>query len=91
MRAQYDAAARYPTAYYGQLARARLGLEQIATSRSPPEPGPGMARELQRAADILYSIGERDLAVSFMTDVAEESSDVTAIAALGRRLNGFNI
>ena len=26
MRAQYEAAARYPTAYYGQLARARLGL-----------------------------------------------------------------
>jgi soluble lytic murein transglycosylase len=83
MRAQYEAAARYPTAYYGQLARAQLGLEEIAPNRSPPVPGPGIARELQRAADILYSIGERDLAVLFMTDVAEESSDVTAIAALG--------
>ena len=62
MRAQYEAAARYPTAYYGQLARARLGLEEIASYRSPPEPGP-IARELLRAADILYSIGERDLAV----------------------------
>ena len=30
MRAQYEAAARYPTAYYGQLARARLGLDEIA-------------------------------------------------------------
>jgi soluble lytic murein transglycosylase len=83
MRAQYEAAARYPTTYYGQLARAQLGLEEIAPNRSPPVPGPGIARELQRAADILYSIGERDLAVLFMTDVAEESSDVTAIAALG--------
>ena len=90
MRAQYEAAARYPTAYYGQLARARLGLEQIASNRSPPEPGPGIARELQRAADILYSIGERDLAVSFMTDVAEESSDVTAIAALGQLTAHYN-
>jgi len=36
------------------------------------------------AADILYAIGERDLAVSFMRDFAEESSDVTAIAALGQ-------
>jgi tetratricopeptide (TPR) repeat protein len=90
MRAQYEAAARYPTAYYGQLARARLGLEQITTSRSPPEPGPGIARELQRAADILYSIGERDLAVSFMTDVAEDSSDVTAIAALGQLTAHYN-
>src|SRR5262249_48789064 len=82
--------ARYPTAYYGQLARARLGLEQIASNHSPPEPGPGIARELQRAADILYSIGERDLAVSFMTDVAEESSDVTAIAALGQLTAPYN-
>ena len=90
MRAQYEAAARYPTAYYGQLARARLGLEEIAPNRSQPELGLGIARELQRAADILYSIGERDLAVSFMTDVAEESSDVTAIAALGQLTAHYN-
>ena len=89
MRAQYEAAARYPTAYYGQLARARLGLEEIASNRSPPEPGP-IAHELQRAADILYSIGERDLAMSFMNDVAEESSDVTAIAALGQLTARYN-
>jgi soluble lytic murein transglycosylase-like protein len=89
MRAQYEAAARYPTAYYGQLARARLGLEEIASNRSPPEPGP-IAHELQRAADILYAVGERDLAVSFMTDVAEGSSDVTAIAALGQLTERYN-
>jgi soluble lytic murein transglycosylase-like protein len=89
MRAQYEAAARYPTAYYGQLARARLGLEEIASNRAPPEPGP-IAHELQRAADILYTVGERDLAVSFMTDVAEESSDATAIAALGRLTERYN-
>jgi soluble lytic murein transglycosylase len=89
MGAQYEAAARYPTAYYGQLARARLGLEEIASNRSPAEPGP-IAHELQRAADILYSIGECDLAVSFMTDVAEESSDVTAIAALGQLTARYN-
>ena len=29
MRDGYEAAARYPTAYYGQLARARLGLDRI--------------------------------------------------------------
>ena len=89
MRAQYEAAARYPTAYYGQLARARLGLEEIASNRSPPEPGP-IAHELRRAADILYAIGERDLAVSFMTGVAEESSDATAIAALGQLTERYN-
>jgi soluble lytic murein transglycosylase-like protein len=89
MRAQYEAAARYPTAYYGQLARARLGLEEIASNRSPPEPGP-IAHVLERAADILYAVGERDLAVSFMNDVAEESSDVTAITALGQLTERYN-
>ena len=36
-RGYYEAAARYPTAYYGQLARARLGIDAV-TLRSPPEP-----------------------------------------------------
>src|SRR4029077_4329916 len=89
MRAQYEPAARYPTAYYGQLARARLGLEEIASNRSPPEPGP-IAHVLERAADILYAVGERDLAVSFMNDVAEESSDVAAITALGQLTERYN-
>ena len=83
MRAHYEAAARYPTAYYGQLARARLGLGEIALRRPPPEPVHGAARELLRAADILYAIGERDLVASFVTDLAEESSDAGALAALG--------
>ena len=37
MRAQYATAARYPTAYYGQLARARLGLGEIALRPAPPQ------------------------------------------------------
>ena len=78
MRAQYEAAASYPTAYYGQLANARLGLGEIALRPPQPEPAPGTARELVHAADILYSIGERDLAISFMTDLAKESNDVAS-------------
>ena len=84
MRAQYEAAARYPTAYYGQLARARLGLgDEIALRHSPSEPLRETARELLRGAQILYSIGERDLVVSFVSDLAQASSDVGALAALG--------
>ena len=90
MRAQYEAAARYPTAYYGQLARARLGLGEIALRRPPPEPVHGAARELLRAADILYAIGERDLVASFVTDLAEESSDAAALAALGQLTAHYN-
>jgi soluble lytic murein transglycosylase len=84
MRAHYEEAARFPTAYYGQLARARLGLGEIAPLRAPPEPAPGEATELLRAADLLYAIGETDLVRSFMTDLAQESNDATLLAALGQ-------
>jgi soluble lytic murein transglycosylase-like protein len=90
MRAQYEAAARYPTAYYGQLANARLGLGEIALHSPPPEPMPGTAGELVHAADILYAIGEHDLAVSFMTDLAKESNDVVSVAAVGQVSARYN-
>jgi soluble lytic murein transglycosylase len=84
MLAQYEDAARFPTAYYGQLARARLGLGEIALLRPPPEPMHGEEAELVRAADILYAIGETDLLRSFVSDLAEESNDTALLAALGR-------
>jgi soluble lytic murein transglycosylase len=84
MRAQYERAARYPTAYYGQLARARMGLTDIAALRPPPEQAPDVAAELVRAASILYRIDEKGLVRSFVTDLAEESSNAATIAALGQ-------
>jgi peptidoglycan lytic transglycosylase len=90
MRAQYDAAARYPTAYYGQLARARLGLDDIVVLRSPPEPADGNANEALHAAAILFQIGEGDLALSFVSDLAEESSDPAVIAGLGKLTARYN-
>ncbi len=84
MKAQYETAAHYPTAYYGQLARARLGLGEIAL------PSPllqanveGIRSDLLRAADILYVIGELDLVLTFVSDIAETSSDVVTLRALG--------
>jgi soluble lytic murein transglycosylase len=86
MRADYEAAARHGTAYYGQLARAKLGLDRIEL-QSPPQSdssdGPAVPHELLRAADVLYALGERDLVLNFVTDLAEQSVDVAALAALG--------
>ncbi|MGB8604819.1 tetratricopeptide repeat protein, partial [Bradyrhizobium sp.] len=82
MRAQYEVAARYPTAYYGQLARARLGIDGIAL-RPPPQSVNVDASEALHAADVLYAIGERDLVLHFASDLAEESSDSALIAGLG--------
>jgi len=86
MRASYQAAARHTTAYYGQLARARLGLEGMELRAPPPaDPAGGSASpdEIVRAADMLYAVGERDVVVSFMVDLAEQCGDVTTLAALG--------
>jgi soluble lytic murein transglycosylase len=90
MHAQYKAAARYPTAYYGQLARARLGLHDVVSLRSPPEPADANANELLHAADILYRIGEGDLVLSFVTDLAGESRDQAVIAGLGNLTARYN-
>src|SRR3954453_19501617 len=90
MRAQYEAAARYPTAYYGQLARARLGLNDVVSLRSPPEPPEANSNELLHAANILYQIGEGDLVLSFVTDLAGESSDDAVIAGLGKLTRQYN-
>jgi soluble lytic murein transglycosylase len=86
MRTSYEAAARHPTAYYGQLARAKLGLDRIEL-RPPPAAGlvdvSAPRDERVRAADMLYAINERDLVLPFVNDFAEESADVTTLAALG--------
>ena len=50
MHAQYEAAAHYPTAYYGQLARARLGLDEIVLQNPPSESMRDSAREMLQAA-----------------------------------------
>lgn len=86
MRASYQAAARHTTAYYGQLARARLGMENLelrAPLQADAAGTPPLADEIVRAADMLYAVGERDAVVSFMVDLAEQCSDVPTLNALG--------
>ena len=93
MRAGYEAAARYPTAYYGQLARARLGLDRIEL-RVPVAVSPAddvaLADERVRAADMLYAIGERDVVLYFVADLAEESRDVGLLVALAELTGRHN-
>jgi soluble lytic murein transglycosylase len=81
MRAQFEAAARHSTAYYGQLARARLGLGELEL-QTPPEHPTAASVELLRAAELLYAIGERDLVLSFLTGLAEQSDDAAGLASL---------
>jgi soluble lytic murein transglycosylase len=86
MRSNYEAAARYPTAYYGQLARARLGRDQIELRAPSPvlaSAGAPATDERVRAAEMLYEIGERDVVLYFAADLGEQSSDVAVLEALG--------
>jgi soluble lytic murein transglycosylase len=86
-RAYYEAAARYSTAYYGQLARARLGHRDIVlrpAPEAPPDRRDFIARlEVVRAVELLYAIDERDLIAGSLADLGERSIDTVALAALG--------
>jgi soluble lytic murein transglycosylase len=87
MRGSYEAAARYPTAYYGQLARVKLGIDGIELRAPAPTLAAASdapsADERLRAANMLYEIGERDVVLYFAADLAEQCSDVAVLEALG--------
>jgi len=71
--------AAYPTAYYGQLARAKLGLNEL-TLRMPPEPAAEhRTLEIARVFEILYAIDERDLVAAIAADLGENATDTAAL------------
>jgi soluble lytic murein transglycosylase len=81
-RSFYRQAAYYPTAYYGQLARAKLGLNEV-TLRMPPEPASEhRTLEIARVFEILYAIDERDLVAAIAADLGENATDTAALVSL---------
>jgi peptidoglycan lytic transglycosylase len=81
-RGYYDAAARFPTAYYGQLARARLDLDEVVLRPAPEPPADLRGLELARVFDILYAIDARDVVASMAGDLADRTNDPAALALL---------
>ena len=84
MHAQYETAARYPTTYTAAGERPARSRTRSRCVPRAAEPAPAPRVNCGAAADILDSIGERDLALSFMTDLARESNDVASVAAVGQ-------
>ena len=85
-RAEYETAARGSAAYYGQLARARLGLPALALAPPPPKPDPQAEAErleLVRALEILYALKERQLVITLMASIGESHNDAGTLSALG--------
>ena len=82
-RAAYAAAAAQSTSYYGQLARAKLGLPQIELNGVPAPSTRGVERlEIVRAVKLLYDLGERDIAIPIFADMGE-NGDPDALVGLG--------
>ena len=81
-RARYEAASRHSTVYYGQIARARLGLPDLPL-RPPPRRAQGATPEVVRAIEILYALDERDLANIALADLGERSDDLNVLAGVG--------
>jgi soluble lytic murein transglycosylase len=82
-RAAYTAAAAHSTSYYGQLARAKLGLPQIELKGAPAGRTRGIERlEIVRAVQLLYELDEREIAIPIFADMGD-NGDPDALVGLG--------
>jgi soluble lytic murein transglycosylase len=85
-RRHYERAAEYPVAYYGQLARRKLGLAPVET-RAPDVTGESRTvfpslRPVQ-AIQLLHAIGAEDVALGLYADLAQKLADASQLDALG--------
>jgi soluble lytic murein transglycosylase len=81
-RAAFAAAAEQSTSYYGQLARAKLGLPQIELN-GVPSARRGVERlEIVRAVQLLYELGEGEIAIPILADMGE-NGEADALVGLG--------
>jgi soluble lytic murein transglycosylase len=82
-RTAYAAAAEQSTSYYGQLARAKLGMPQLDLNDPPSARSRGVERlEIVRAVQLLFDLDERDIAIPIFADMGE-NGDPDALAGLG--------
>ena len=86
-KAFYEQAAAHGATYYGQLARAKLGLPEVGLRPAPrftaQERTANSRLEVVRAVDILYALDERDIVASIMAELGNRATDVNGLAALG--------
>src|SRR4029079_15512837 len=82
----YREAPRYPTAYYGQIARAKAGLGELVLNPfpalSPADRAKAMSSDLVKAAELLYAVDARDLAWTMMADLGDKSTDIGVLAVM---------
>ncbi len=88
-RTAYKSAARQSTSYYGQLARAKLKLPQIALNDLPVHTRGAERLEVVRAVELLYALDERELAIPILADMGERAGAdaLQALCELAQRNN----
>ncbi|MCW5750153.1 MAG: lytic transglycosylase domain-containing protein [Alphaproteobacteria bacterium] len=95
----YAEAAQHQTAFYGQLATARLGRSQHLDLRPDPKPGAAEIdaferRPVPRAAQILAAVGQRDRLRAFLmhlTDRANTQSEHVLTALFAERMGQVDL
>lgn len=83
----YTEAAQHSATYYGQLARARLGLRDLGLV-GPPDFTTQQRNllantEVVRAVELLYALDDRDMIASIYAELGDSATDVAGMAMLG--------
>lgn len=78
----YEKAAAYPTTYYGQTARALLGMKSSLISPQPLAAAGTARAEATGVVEILFAAGEKEAATQLAVQAAQNLTDETQIAAL---------
>jgi soluble lytic murein transglycosylase len=86
-RGLYQTASQFSAAYYGQIARGRLGMAEMAV-RQPPQLSQAERAALRnvdivRAVEILYAINERDLVTTMAADLGDRPIEVGVLTMIG--------
>ena len=86
-RTLYEVAARHSETYYGQLARARLGLTNLGLRGAPrftAEERQVLGKlEVVRAIELLYELDQRDTLASIFAEIGQSGTDVAGMRMLG--------
>jgi soluble lytic murein transglycosylase len=82
----YRRAAKYTITYYGQLARARLGVRDLGLE-GPPHFTAQERKvlgnlEIVRAAKILYALGENNMIASVYDSIGNSATDIAGMSML---------
>jgi soluble lytic murein transglycosylase len=81
-RAFYELAGAHPATYYGQLARAELGLTTLPIRSISDEASGDERVEAIRIVELLYALGEKDVAEPLVTESVRNLADARQVAAL---------